>query len=65
MSNFVIVHGAWHTGTEMEPTAAGIRAAGHDVFTPTIAGNRPGDSKTTGLEEAIQSIVDYVIGTGL
>ena len=65
MSNFVIVHGAWHTGAEMEPTAAGIRAAGHDVLTPTVAGNRPGDSKKTGLEEAIQSIIDYVVGTGL
>ena len=28
--------------------------------TPTIKGNRPGDAKTTGLDEAIQSIVDYL-----
>lgn len=60
MSNFVLVHGAWHTGGEFEPTAAVIRAAGHKVWTPTIAGNRPGDAKTTGLDEAIQSIVDYL-----
>lgn len=60
MSTYVLVHGAWHTGAEMEATAAPIRAAGHDVHCPTIAGNRPGDAKTVGLAEAIQSIVDYL-----
>ena len=28
MSTYVLVHGAWHTGKELEPTAAPIRAAG-------------------------------------
>jgi len=59
MSTYVLVHGAWHTGDLMADIAAPIRTAGHDVHTPTIAGNRPGDAKTTSLEEAIQSIVDY------
>ena len=45
MATYVLVHGAWHTGAELEPTAAPIRAAGHEVHTPTIAGNRPGDAK--------------------
>ena len=40
----VLVHGAWHTGAELEPVAAPIRAAGHTVYTPTIRGNRPGDA---------------------
>ena len=65
MSNYVLVHGAWHTGDEFEPTAAAIRAAGHKVWTPTIAGNRPGDAKTSGLDEAIQSIVDYLAENNL
>ncbi|MEB2552551.1 alpha/beta fold hydrolase, partial [Burkholderia gladioli] len=39
--------------------AAHIRSAGHIVHLPTIRGNRPGDPKTTGLDEAIQSICDY------
>jgi pimeloyl-ACP methyl ester carboxylesterase len=60
MATYVLVHGAWHTGAELEPTAAPIRAAGHDVHTPTIASNRPGDAKTVGLAEAIKSIVDYL-----
>ena len=29
MATYVLVHGAWHTGKELEPTAAPIRAAGH------------------------------------
>jgi pimeloyl-ACP methyl ester carboxylesterase len=65
MTTYVLVHGAWHTGAELEPTAAPIRAAGHDVHTPTIAGNRPGDSKTSGLPEAITSIVDYLVSNDL
>jgi len=60
MANYVLVHGAWHTGELLEDTAAPIKSAGHDVYLPTIVGNRPGDSKSVGLEEAIQSIVDYI-----
>ncbi len=59
MATYVLVHGAWHTGALLEPTAVPIRAAGHKVHTPTLAGNRPGDRKDTGLEEAIRSLVDY------
>lgn len=65
MATYVLVHGAWHTGELLEEVAAPIRASGHVVHTPTIAGNRPGDAKTTGLAEAIASIVDYVEGNGL
>jgi hypothetical protein len=53
MSTFVIVHGGWHTGAHFEATAAPLRAAGHAVHLPTLAGNRPGDARTTGLAEAI------------
>lgn len=65
MSTYVLVHGAWHTGAELEPVAAPIRAAGHQVYLPTIKGNRQGDLKTTGLKEAIQSIADYLVENNL
>jgi len=65
MGTYVLIHGAWHTGTELEPVAATIEASGHRVFTPTIKGNRRGDAKTTGLAEAIQSIVECLIDNGL
>lgn len=59
MATYVLVHGAWHTGAELEDTAKPIRAKGHQVHCPTLAGNRPGDSKKTGLDAAIKSLVDY------
>jgi pimeloyl-ACP methyl ester carboxylesterase len=61
MSTYVLVHGAWHTGKELEPVAASLEAAGHRALTPTIKGNRPGDPRTVGLAEAIESLVDEVI----
>lgn len=60
MTCYVIVHGAWHTGREFEATAAPLRAAGHEVHLPTLAGNRPGDAKDVGLEAAITSLVEYL-----
>jgi pimeloyl-ACP methyl ester carboxylesterase len=65
MSTFVLVHGAWHTGELLGPVADVIRAAGHEVHTPTLAGNRKGDSKSTGLSEAVASLVDYVTSNNL
>jgi len=65
MSVWVVVHGAWHTGAAFEATAAHLRAAGHSVNLPTLAGNRPGDDKGSGLEEAIASLVDYLEGAEL
>ena len=59
MATYVLIHGAWHTGELLEDTAEPIRAAGHDVHTPTIGGNRPGDAKTVGLDEAVEPIAAY------
>ena len=59
MATYVLVHGAWHQGALFEATAAPIRAAGHEVHLPTLAGNRPGDAKNAGLEDAIASLVNY------
>src|SRR5215471_5299295 len=65
MGTYVLVHGAWHTGKELEPAAASIKAAGHEPFTPTIKGNGPGDSRSIGLAEAVESIVDYLVEKNL
>jgi pimeloyl-ACP methyl ester carboxylesterase len=60
MSTYVLVHGAWHTGDELESVAESIRGAGHVVYAPTVKGNRPGDVKDVGLAEAIESIVEFL-----
>ena len=35
---FVLIHGAWHGGWCWREVAARLRAAGHDVFMPTMTG---------------------------
>jgi hypothetical protein len=57
---YVLVHGAWHTGDELESVAEPIREAGHVVHAPTVKGNRPGDLKNIGLAEAIESIIEFL-----
>ena len=58
---YVLVHGAWHTGAELEAVAAELRAAGHTVFCPTLAGNRVGDDRATcDLTGAVASLVEYI-----
>ena len=60
MACYVIVHGAWHSGREFEATAAPIRAAGHQVHLPTLAGNRHGDAKHSNLSAAITSLMEFI-----
>src|SRR3974390_3414831 len=60
MSTYVLIHGAWHSGQELEPPARSIRAAGHEVYTPTAIGNGPRDSKYVGLADAVQSIAEHL-----
>ena len=61
MSTYVLVHGAWHSGKELDTVATLLRSAGHAAFTPTIRGNDPADPKTVGLDEAIRSIEAYLV----
>jgi pimeloyl-ACP methyl ester carboxylesterase len=58
---YVLIHGAWHTGAEMEAVAASLREAGHLVHCPTLVGNRAGDDRSRiGLDEAIDSAVRFI-----
>lgn len=58
---YVLVHGAWHTGAELESAARHVRECGHIAHCPTVAGNRAGDDRSTvGLEQAIASIVAFI-----
>lgn len=58
---YVLVHGAWHTGAELEAVAQHLRTAGHTVYCPTLAGNRPGDDRSrSGLQDAIDSLAAFI-----
>ena len=64
MTTYVLIHGAWHDGSLWEEVATPLRDAGHEVHTPTLAGNGPGNpgdiDRTIGHAEAVQSAVDYI-----
>ena len=63
---YVLVHGAWHTGAEMEAVAGHLRKSGHVVHCPTVAGNNKDDDREKiGLEQAIASIVAYIEANNL
>jgi pimeloyl-ACP methyl ester carboxylesterase len=63
---YVLVHGAWHTGELLEPTAKHLRSRGHTVHCPTLAGNRPGDDRAAvGLADAAKSLLDFLEGERL
>ena len=38
MATFVLVHGGWAGGWQWREVAGLLRAADHDVFTPTLTG---------------------------
>ena len=67
MTTFVLIHGAWHYGALWEDVARPLREAGHQVHTPTLAGNGPGEDidRTVGHADAAASAVDYVLGEEL
>ncbi len=61
MTTYILIHGAWHDGSLWADVATPLREAGHEVHTPTLAGNGPGDiDRTVGHAEAVQSAVDYI-----
>jgi pimeloyl-ACP methyl ester carboxylesterase len=65
-ATFVLVHGAWHTGSDFEEVAAVLRSAGHIVFCPTLRGNRAcDDRRKSGLEDAISSITEFIEAANL
>lgn len=44
----------------MRSVADFVASLGHEVHTPTIAGNGQGDARDTGLDAAIGSLVDFI-----
>jgi len=57
---FVLIHGAWHTGEHWQPVADHLRAAGHEVHTPTVAGHGKNVNKAVSHADGVQSVVDYL-----
>src|SRR5690349_25141638 len=62
---FVLVHGAFQTGSVWEHVAAELRRCGHTVHTPTIAGHGPNAAMDLTHDAAVASLVGYLREQGL
>ncbi len=59
--NFVLIHGAWHDGSCWDGVAQELRAAGHDVHAPTLAGQGRGDvDRDVGHADAVASAAAFI-----
>lgn len=58
MSTFVLIHGAGDSGWAWHPTAAVLRAQGHDVVAPDL----PGDDESADLDACADAVVAAVDG---
>lgn len=60
MSTYVLVHGGWHDGSCWDTVAGLLRREGHEVHTPTIAGNGKNADRRVNHADCTASIVDYI-----
>lgn len=62
---YVLIHGSWHTGEHWQPVAEHLRKAGHEVYTPTVAGHGKNVNKAVSHADCTRSIVDYIVSNDL
>src|SRR5690606_951056 len=61
---FVLVHGAWHGGWCWSRLASLLRAAGHNVYTPTLTGLGERNhllNNDVGLQTFVDDIVNVLV----
>jgi pimeloyl-ACP methyl ester carboxylesterase len=59
--SYLLIHGAWHDGSLMEPVAQFIRNTGHICHTLTLIGNRPEDDRSkVNLSQVISGVKEYI-----
>ncbi len=61
MSNFVLIHGSWHTGARWAPVVARLERSGHKVFAPTVLGHGKGVPKRVNHAQQIQDLVTQIV----
>src|SRR4051812_14123902 len=66
MATFVLLHGAWHGGWAWQRVVPALRAAGHDVLTPTLTGVsdrahllHPGVGLSTHVQDVVALLEAY------
>jgi pimeloyl-ACP methyl ester carboxylesterase len=61
MATYVLIHGAWHDGECWGTVADELRGVGHEVHTPTLAGQGRGEvDRRVGHADAVASAADFI-----
>jgi pimeloyl-ACP methyl ester carboxylesterase len=62
---FLLVHDAWHDGSLWDPVAGHLRAAGHEVHAPTVAGHGGDATREVDHARCTDSVVRFAVDRGL
>jgi pimeloyl-ACP methyl ester carboxylesterase len=65
MSTFVLIHGAWHSGSAWTGVIKRLQHRGHIAFAPTVAGSGKGVPKQVRHAEHCESFVDFIVDRDL
>ncbi len=60
MATYILVHGAWSGGWGYKPIARALRAAGHEVYVPTLTGLGEREHLASGAIDLTLHITDVV-----
>jgi pimeloyl-ACP methyl ester carboxylesterase len=65
VSNFVLVHGAWHDGSAWAATVRHLSEQGHAALAPTMAGHGKGARREVTHADCTRSIVEAILAASL
>jgi pimeloyl-ACP methyl ester carboxylesterase len=60
MLNFVLIHGAWLTGTHWAPVIGHLKSMGHTAVAPTVLGHGKGAEKRVDHARQVQDLVSLI-----
>lgn len=61
MTNFVLIHGSWHTGAHWAPVADHLQRMGHKALAPTVLGHGKGVEKRVTHAQQIEDLVAQLV----
>jgi pimeloyl-ACP methyl ester carboxylesterase len=60
MINFVLIHGAWHTGEHLTPIVRHLELRGHRAVAPTLPGRGPAAQSPVTHAHLVAGVADFI-----
>ena len=60
MINFLLIHGAWHTGVHLTPVVRHLELQGHRAVAPTLLGRGNGAEKRVSHAQLVAGVVGFI-----